>query len=199
MINVVVTTSPRQRHLIPLIFGLAMVAIAAVLWVVGSFSPNWSGLSSHEWRHSFELIWMTESAIVIAAACCAYWSPRCATALLLPAIVFRIVSLGQFYVPESSFSGHATATTYASIAGLILAVLGFILLALVARPFWGLTRSSLVATMIVFVVADRVGDCGGIALDALLLAGTGRSPLEQRTASRYSKSTAVRSLRLRSH
>jgi hypothetical protein len=152
-----VTVAGSQRsdtgRRIALIFGVAMVAAAGVLWLIGSLSSNWSGVSPHDWGQSYELTWVIESVVVIAAACCAYWSPRCATGLLLPAIVFQIINLAQFYLPKSGFSGHATTFTRDSWIGLGIALLGFILLALVARPFWGLTRSSLVLTMVVFVVA----------------------------------------------
>ncbi len=144
--------SPRLR-MITLIVGVVTIAVAGVLWLVGSLSSDWSGVSSHSWGQDFELIWVIESVVVVAAACCSYWSPRCATALLLPAIVFRIISVGQFYVPRNGFPGHATAFATISLIGLILAVVGFILLALIVKPFWGLTRSSLILTMVLFVVA----------------------------------------------
>ena len=152
-VPVLASQRSQQARMIILSFGVAVIAVAGVLWLVSSLSSNLSGVSSHDWARDFELIWVFESAVVIAAACCSYWSPRSATALLLPAIVFRIISLGQFYVPKSGYSGHATAFTLLSLIGLILASLGFILLALVARPFWALTRSSLIVTMVVFVVA----------------------------------------------
>lgn len=134
-------------------YDVVVASTAAILWLVGSLSPNWSDVSLHSWRQNYELIWVAESAIVIAAAICSYWSPRCATALLLPAIVFRAISLSQFYVPKNGFSGHATGYMTVSWIGLGAAVLGFIMLTAYAKPFWGLTRSSLIVTMALFVVA----------------------------------------------
>ncbi len=136
----------------PLI-GTGLVALAGVVSLVGSFSPVWSELNSSTWRQHYEPIWLAEAAIMIGAACCAYWSPRIATALLLPAIVSRIISVGQFQTPKSGFTGHATGFYEADVWSLGLAVLGFLALVLVASPFWGLTRSGLVLTGILLLVA----------------------------------------------
>jgi hypothetical protein len=55
--------------------------------------------------------------------------------------------------PRETVSGSPDFYTWLSWVGLGQAVLGFILLVPFARPFWALTRSSLLITMAVLVVA----------------------------------------------
>ncbi len=135
------------------LLGLSLVGAAGISSLFASTSSVWTGVGPSDWHKNYEVLWLTESLIIIVAALCAYWAPRATVALLLPVIASRAIGVGQFVAPKSGFVGHGKGHYTLGVLSLLLAASGFIVLLFDVNQSWRLTRRGLVLTAIVFVVA----------------------------------------------
>ena len=73
------------------------------------------------------MIWIAEAVLIAVAGAVGFRSMNVAVAILIPVVLAKVVSLGQFYVPHSGFTGHLNNIFILDVIGFLLAVSALII------------------------------------------------------------------------
>jgi hypothetical protein len=130
----------------------AVLVASGILWLLASLFPAWSGLDRWEWTHDFLPIWIPETTLIIVAGVIGFWSPAMSTALAVPAIVFRAISIFQFVVPSSGFQSSPRFSFWLDLIGWIVALVSAAFLLNYAKPIWRVDHVALLVGLVVLLI-----------------------------------------------